>query len=85
MNEWMPVNPFSKTRRSLYLGVGMITNYEHTAWGRGSKTTAKKLLEYLIKRSKAYSMPDTYSAGIPVDELQSMLKTLISLTGEQKK
>jgi hypothetical protein len=36
----------------------------------------KELLAYQKKLSAQYSMPDTYSAGIPIEEIDKMLKEL---------
>ena len=43
---------------------------------RYGKQQQKKLLSYQKKLSAQYSMTDTYSAGIPIEEIDKMLKEL---------
>lgn len=46
------------------------------AYIKGRKDGQKELLKYLIKLAGQYSMPNSYSLGIPIDELESMLRKL---------
>jgi len=78
-SEWMPLNPCPcgcirypdghKCNREDY-DCTNLAEYE------GGIKYLKKLLVHQKKIASKYSMPDTYSAGIPIEYIDRMLKQL---------